>query len=79
MDTITDLTAFIARNGTELVTDSRAVALAFGKRHKNVLRTIENMRVSLHPEIVEHYRLNCMRREESITQPICVAYFYRSL
>lgn len=58
MDTITDLTAFIARNGTELVTDSRAVALAFGKRHKNVLRTIENMRVSLHPEIAEHYRLN---------------------
>lgn len=53
-----DLTAFIARNGTELVTDSRAVALAFGKRHKNVLRAIENMRASTHPEIAEHYRLN---------------------
>lgn len=53
-----DLTAFIARNGTELVTDSRAVALAFGKRHKNVLRAIENMSTSTHPEIAEHYRLN---------------------
>ncbi len=53
-----DLTTFIARNGSELVTDSRAVALAFGKRHKNVLRAIENMRASTHPEIAEHYRLN---------------------
>lgn len=58
MDAINDLTAFIARDGTELVTDSRAVALAFKKRHKNVLRTIDRMRDSKHPEIAEHYRLN---------------------
>lgn len=58
MDAINDLTAFIARDGTELVTDSRAVALAFKKRHKNVLRTIDRMRSSKHPEIAEHARLN---------------------
>lgn len=58
MDAINDLTAFIARDGAELVTDSRAVALAFKKRHKNVLRTIDRMRASKHPEIAEHYRLN---------------------
>lgn len=58
MDAINDLTAFIARDGTELVTDSRAVALAFKKRHKNVLRTIDRMRNSKHPEIAEHARLN---------------------
>lgn len=53
-----DLTAFIAHIGSELVTDSRAVALAFGRHHKNVLRVIERMRASAHPEIAEHYRLN---------------------
>lgn len=53
-----DLTAFITFNGKEFVTDSRAVALAFGKRHKNVLRTIDGMRVSAHPEIAEHAGLN---------------------
>lgn len=58
MDAINDLTAFIARDGAELVTDSRAVALAFKKRHKNVLRTIDRMRNSKRPEIAEHYRLN---------------------
>lgn len=58
MDTILDLTAFIARDGDELVTDSRAVALAFKKQHKNVLRTIDHMRNSPHAEIAEHYRLN---------------------
>lgn len=58
MDAINDLTAFIARDGAELVTDSRAVALAFKKRHKNVLRTIDRMRASKHAEIAEHYRLN---------------------
>ena len=58
MDAIYDLTAFIARDGAELVTDSRAVALAFKKRHKNVLQTIDRMRDSKRPEIVEHHRLN---------------------
>lgn len=58
MDTIQDLTAFIARDGGELVTDSRAVALAFKKRHKNVLRTIDRMRSSMRTVIAEHYRLN---------------------
>ena len=58
MDAINDLTAFIARDGAELVTDSRAVALAFKKRHKNVLRTIDSMRSSKHREIAEHARLN---------------------
>lgn len=58
MKDFSDLTAFIDRRGGELVTDSRAVALAFKKRHKNVLRTIDRMRTSKHPEILEHYRLN---------------------
>lgn len=58
MDAINDLTSFIAREGAELVTDSRAVALAFKKRHKNVLQTIDRMRDSKRPEIVEHHRLN---------------------
>lgn len=58
MDAINDLTAFIAREGAELVTDSRAVALAFKKRHKNVLQSIDRMRDSKHPEIAEHHRLN---------------------
>lgn len=58
MDAIQDLTAFIARDGNELVTDSRAVALAFKKRHKNVLRTIDRMRGNSRAVIAEHYRLN---------------------
>lgn len=58
MQDFSDLTAFIDRQGKELVTDSRAVALAFKKRHKNVLRTIDRMRSSNHQEIAEHYRLN---------------------
>lgn len=58
MQDFSDLTAFIDRRGSELVTDSRAVALAFGKLHKNVLRAIDQMRKSTHPEIAEHYRLN---------------------
>lgn len=58
MDAIQDLTAFISREHGGLVTDSRAVALAFGKLHKNVLRTIDQMRLSTHPEIAKHYRLN---------------------
>ena len=58
MDALQDLTAFISRDGAELVTDSRAVALAFKKRHKNVLRTIDRMRSSSRSLIAEHYRLN---------------------
>lgn len=58
MKSIEDMTVFIARDGAELVTDSRAVALAFGKRHKNVLRTIDRMRASGRTLIAEHARLN---------------------
>ena len=54
----TDLTVFIAREGADLVTDSRAVAIAFGKRHAHVMRAINAMRASQHPEIAEHYRTN---------------------
>lgn len=53
-----DLTAFIARDGERLITDSRAVAVAFGKRHKNVLQTIEKMLSSSRPLIAAHARLN---------------------
>jgi Rha family phage regulatory protein len=52
------LTAFIARDGAELVTDSRAVALAFKKRHKNVLQTIDRMMESHRSLIAQHARLN---------------------
>lgn len=55
---IEDLTAFIAKQGDHLMTDSRAVALAFGKQHKNVLRNIEKMRLSESPVIASHYGLN---------------------
>ena len=58
MDAVNDLTAFIASDGFELVTDSRAVALAFKKRHENVLRTVEKMRTSKHPEISTSAELN---------------------
>lgn len=53
-----DLTVFIAKQGDELVTDSRAVAIAFGKRHQHVMRTIRQMHNSTHPEIAAHYRSN---------------------
>jgi len=58
MQDFSDLTAFVDRHGGELVTDSRAVALAFKKLHKNVLRTIDKMIKSAHPEIANHARLN---------------------
>ncbi len=58
MNQIEDLTVFITRDGTELITDSRAVALAFKKRHKNVLQTIDRMMRSDRPLIAEHARLN---------------------
>lgn len=54
----TDLTVFISRDGSQLITDSRAIAIAFGKRHKNVLQAIERMMRSDRPLIAEHYRLN---------------------
>lgn len=69
MEAINDLTAFIARDGSELVTDSRAVALAFKKRHKNVLQTIDRMRDSKRPEIVEHHRLNFQPTMYSVPGP----------
>lgn len=69
MQDFSDLTAFIDRRDGELVTDSRAVALAFGKRHKNVLRTIDRMRDSKHPEIVEHHRLNFERTMYTVLGP----------
>lgn len=53
-----DLTLFIVRDGAELITDSRAVAIAFKKRHKNVLQTIDRMRNSRHEVIQSHYGLN---------------------
>lgn len=53
-----DLTAFIAREGGTLVTDSRAVALAFGKKHPHVMRTIKSMLGSKHPEISAHAASN---------------------
>lgn len=54
----TDLTVFIAREGSDLVTDSRAVAIAFGKNHRDVLRTIARVLGSEHDEIAEHGRRN---------------------
>ncbi len=54
----TDLTVFIARDGNELVTDSRAVALAFNKQHTKIMRTIRAGSSSAHPEIAAHYRAN---------------------
>jgi len=54
----TDLTVFIAREGGELVTDSRAVALAFGKRHQHVMRTIREIHASAHPEVARHAQSN---------------------
>ena len=53
-----DLTTFITREGKELVTDSRAVAIAFGKKHLHLLRSIRDMQSSAHPEIVAHYQSN---------------------
>ncbi|MFZ4537869.1 Rha family transcriptional regulator [Propionivibrio sp.] len=49
---------FIFMAGDKLVTDSRSVAKAFNKAHKNVLRIIDGMRDSNNPIIQEHHRLN---------------------
>jgi|GEM_PF-6518113 len=40
------------------MTDSRAVAIAFGKQHAKVMRTIKAMLASRHPEIAQHGRAN---------------------
>jgi Rha family phage regulatory protein len=53
-----DLTVFITRDGNELITDSRAVAIAFGKRHSDVLRAIERRFRSGRSVITEHARRN---------------------
>lgn len=54
MDQTLDLTVFITRDGEELITDSRAVAIAFKRQHRNVRRIIDAMLVSQHAEIREH-------------------------
>ena len=54
----TDLSIFISRHGSDLVTDTRAVAIAFGKQHKNVLQTVDRMMRNAHSEIAQHARLN---------------------
>jgi Rha family phage regulatory protein len=56
-----DLTSpgqLVTVQGDHLVTDSRIVAKYFGKAHKNVLRIIDDMRMSSNPEIAQHSRLN---------------------
>lgn len=58
MEYLSDLTAFIDRREGELVTDSRAVALAFKKRHRDVLRIINAMHRSTHPEVATHTERN---------------------
>ena len=52
------LIAFVMQDGKQLITDSRAVAIAFGKRHKNVTRTIDTMLANDRDVISEHARLN---------------------
>jgi len=47
-----------ARERQTLMTDSRAVALAFGKKHLHELRTIRTMQNSAHPEIAAHAQRN---------------------
>lgn len=58
MHQISNFQEFVMVAGDHLVTDSRKVARAFGKQHKNVLRAIEEMRANTNPEIAEHGRLN---------------------
>lgn len=58
MNETIDLTIFIAREGNDLVTDSRAVAINFGKQHSKVMRTIKAMVNSRHPEISAHALAN---------------------
>ncbi len=46
MQEITDFKSFVMVAGNKLVTDSRKVAKAFGKRHSDVLRAIKNIKCS---------------------------------
>lgn len=48
----------IKQDGRELLTDTRAVAIAFGKRHADVLRTIEKMLANERAPIAEHAQRN---------------------
>ena len=52
--TMNDLTEFITRDGDSLLTDSRAVAIAFSKPHRTVLRAIDRMHLSADPIIAAH-------------------------
>jgi hypothetical protein len=54
----TDLTIFIRQDGKELLTDTRAVAIAFGKQHKIVMRNIDAMLASSRACIAGHARLD---------------------
>lgn len=58
MNDTKDLTLFITQNGSELVTDSRAVAIAFGKRHSDVLRAVDRRMRSTRDAIRGHAQRN---------------------
>lgn len=51
----------VTLDGDHLVTDSRIVANAFGKQHRNVVRIIDEMRASPNEEIASHATLNFER------------------
>jgi len=53
-----EIQELVTVDGEKLITDTRKVARAFGKRHDNVLRAVDAMRDSGAQEIQEHYRLN---------------------
>lgn len=53
-----DLTVFIKQDGNDLLTDTRAVALAFGKQHAHVMRTIKAKLSSARPVIAENAHSN---------------------
>ena len=55
---VADLTAFIERRDDGLYTDSRGVALVFGRRHHNVLRAIDAKRNSGSGRIAQFYCSN---------------------
>ena len=53
-----EIQELVTVDGDKLITDTRKVARAFGKQHKNVLRVVDAIRDSRSPEVQEHYRLN---------------------
>ena len=53
-----DFMHLITINGNRLIVNSRAVATAFRKAHKNVIRNIDATRASKNPIIAAHGRLN---------------------